>query len=121
MTAAVTPSREALVAKLDEIAQFAEANSSAAKNNDRDTWNVHARKVREVIEVLATKPAEEFDPDAMNERRAAEDARLAANVREATIEECAKVSENHTGGLYVVRVNIARDIRALSATGEPKR
>jgi hypothetical protein len=69
MTAAVTPSQEELLALLDEIAQFAEANSRAAKNNDRDTWDVHARKVREAIRLVA-KPADDarelLDEEAAN-------------------------------------------------------
>lgn len=46
------------------------------------------------------------------------DARLASNVREATIEECAKLAEQ--GLTRFSPLEIARAIRALSTTGEPK-
>lgn len=74
----------------------------------------------------AAKPDE--DPDAMNERRAAEDTTLASNVREATIEECAKLVEemdfpaprkNHRYQ-HDVKYGIVAAIRALSTTGKPK-
>lgn len=59
---AVTPRSVELLAKLDEIAYFAEDNSKAAiANSDRDTWAVHARKILEVAAALrlAAKPDEE--------------------------------------------------------------
>lgn len=86
----------------------------------------------QIGERLAATPA---DPDAMNEKRAAEDAKLASNVREATIEECAKAVEvriKGTDGLpggndwghyapYNCEVlACAAAIRALSTPGAPK-
>lgn len=60
-------------------------------------------------------------PDAMNEQRAEEDARLVANVREATIEECALVAAKWASRIGCHASEIATAIRALSTTGEPKR
>lgn len=94
---------------------------------------------------LAAKPD---DPDAMNDKRALEDTKLASNVREATIEECASIAKAHKGaaqrarkakgktlhlgvdgydeivaeerGEDIASEIIERSIRALSTTGKPK-
>ncbi len=51
----VAGEREAAIEKLTEIAQFAESNSTNGKNRDRETWDVHARGLRDVIRTLSQK------------------------------------------------------------------
>lgn len=99
---------------------------------DEPSYDVR-RLATEIADRLAAQPSS--DPDAMNERRAAEDAALAANVREA----CAKVAldtgfvartairstKGRTERLQAVASEetaqqIRKAILALSTTGEPK-
>lgn len=123
---AVTPSREEISAIIAEW--------FPGKRSFRD------RCADDILARLVAKPADEPDPDEMNERRAAED----ANMREA-LEPFAKVAddyqaayemrlrhygdEGHKAGPpysdhYQISVSLG-DCRkakaALSTTGEPKR
>lgn len=133
MTAAITPGRaKALLDLAGDLETARDAYLSALENQNADAMT-ERREVLErmlwddkgtVIDALRLAAHPASDPDAMNERRADADTRLAANVREA----CAKIAEPWPGywldenstdidrAVVAVRTEIAEKIRA----GAPK-
>lgn len=144
MTAAITPGRDELVLIADVRSLLGSCGHDMGF--DRELGPMGCRLDAEGgggcvcagiaagLARLAANPAS--DPDAMNERRAADDTRLAANVREATIEECAEKISNmrqseaglfdpmHSGQRGQDRsdalLDAYRALRKLSPTGAPK-
>lgn len=121
MTTAVTPGMETKM--LADQTEFQVWKDDAR----RDDWHTRfvGSDIRQMLgEIerltqalrLAAKPS---GPDSANERRVQDDARLASNVREATIQECAKVVTSSHWGIKSVNEQIAKEVRALSTTGNP--
>lgn len=148
----VTPRREELLADIVngaksviehfDIAMASQSNSGAdARLTALANYGEAGLELLRTLVRLAAKPADEPDPDAMNAKHIAEDTKLAANVREATIAELAKLADevrllltNLTGFVASSRQHeIDQEMRdeilnkimaikvALSTTGEPKR